>query len=201
MILCVLFSCQPTEIDLRYDCVGYNCIENTQGEGMSLEECKYVCQPKPNAQDVMVTVFVYENCPIAQYMCGPLRNSYRYFCDTLNQGFIFRGFSPNAFSTQESLADFVMKYDIPFTVSRDYNEIDGEPGLYTQNYLPIVTPEVFIELNGELLYKGMIDNSYQSLGQWTPPTEHYLIDILNQLVNEEEIVYFETEAVGCFINY
>ena len=46
--------------------------------------------PKPNTTGLVVTVFLYENCPIAQYMCGPLRNSYRYFCDTLNQEIIFR---------------------------------------------------------------------------------------------------------------
>lgn len=151
--------------------------------------------------DVQVTVFLYENCPIAQYMCGPLRSSYRYFCDTLNQEIIFRGFSPNAFSTESSLANFQQEYDIPFAVNLDYDNNLEEPGQYTQQYQPIVTPEVFIELDGELVYRGMIDNSYQSLGQWANPTEHYLIDILTQIVNQEEIVYLETEAIGCFINY
>ena len=149
----------------------------------------------------MVTVFLYENCPIAQYMCGPLRDTYRYFCDTLNQDFIFRGFSPNAFSTPGSISDFIAEYDIPFNVTLDYDNNNNEPGVYTQNYLPIVTPEVFVELNGELVYRGMINNSYQALGQWTPPTENYLFDILTSVLNEEKIIYFETEAVGCFINY
>ena len=47
----------------------------------------------------------------------------------------------------------------------------------------------------------MIDNSYQELGQWSLPTENYLATILTQIVNEEDISYFETEAVGCIINY
>ena len=157
--------------------------------------------PKPNTTGLVVTVFLYENCPIAQYMCGPLRNSYRYFCDTLNQEIIFRGFSPNACSTPESLSDFIIKYDIPFDVTWDYNQINNEPGPYTQIYLPIVTPEVFIEFNGSLLYRGMIDNSYQALGQWSPPTENYVNNVLMQLINNEQIVYLETEAIGCFINY
>ena len=148
-----------------------------------------------------VTVFLYENCPIAQYMCGPLRDAYRYFCDTLNQEIFFRGFSPNAFSTPESLSDFIIKYDIPFNVYGDYDHTNNEPGPYTQIYLPIVTPEVFIEFNGNLVYRGMIDNSYEELGQWSPPTENFLHDILMQLISGQEFVYSETEAIGCLINY
>ena len=158
-----------------------------------------------NNKEIIVTVFLYENCPIAQYMCGPLRDAYRYFCDTLNQNVIFRGFSPNAFSTNESLSDFMSEpptgYDIPFNVTWDYNQLDNEPGSYTQQYLPVVTPEVFIEYNKNLIYRGMIDNSYQSLGEWSMPTEHYLVNILTDLVNGLDVKYSETEAIGCFINY
>ena len=174
-----------------YDCLGA-CINDGDGDD--------ICDELENIGTI-VTVFLYENCPIAQYMCGPLRNTYRYFCDTLNQTIIFRGFSPNAFSTSESLTAFIVKYDLPFDITWDYNETNNEPGPYTQIYLPIVTPEVFIEQKGSLVYRGMIDNSYQSLGQWSPPTENYLNDVLMQLINNEEVVYSETEAVGCFINY
>ena len=193
------FSCKESET--RYMCDTYSCVESIMGSYDSLEDCSLVCSPKPNTSSVIVTAFLYENCPIAQYMCGPLRNTYRYFCDTLNQDFIFRGFSPNAFSTIASISNFILEYDIPFNVALDYNQNSNEPGVYTQNYLPTVTPEVFIELNGDLVYRGMIDNSYEALGQWAPPTENYLFDVLSSIVNEEEIVYFDTEAVGCFINY
>ena len=47
----------------------------------------------------------------------------------------------------------------------------------------------------------MIDNSYQSLGQWSPSTQNYLLDVLTSIINNEEIIYFETEAIGCLINY
>ena len=193
------FSCDDSET--RYMCYEYNCAESSTGSFQSFEDCSAACSPKPNKSGVMVTVFLYENCPIAQYMCGPLRNTYRYFCDTLNQDFMFRGFSPNAFSTEESVSDFMLTYEIPFNIALDYNNITNEPGSYTQQYFPTVTPEVFIELNGELIYRGMIDNSYQSLGEWSLPTENYLLDVLTRIANEEEIVYFQTEAIGCLINY
>ena len=87
------------------------------------------------------------------------------------------------------------------SIIHDYDEINQEPGLHTQYYWPSVTPEVFIEHNGSLVYRGMIDNSYQSLGQWTYPSENYLMDILNEIVAGAEITYTETQAVGCLINY
>ena len=68
-------------------------------------------------QETKVTVFLFENCPVSQYMCGPLRDAYGYFCDTLNEDILFQGFSPNSFSTEESIEDFVVKYQILFPVS------------------------------------------------------------------------------------
>tara|TARA_B100001250_G_C19790324_1_gene786174 strand:+ start:96 stop:704 length:609 start_codon:yes stop_codon:yes gene_type:complete len=191
-----------------YECIdAYGCVEVSDNSVSSAQyfddvsDCQNICDLKQNLQGARVTVFLYENCPIAQYMCGPLRNTYRYFCDTLDQDIVFRGFSPNSFSTESSLEIFQIEYDIPFMLLLDYDNIEQAPGLYTQLYSPVVTPEVFIELNGELVYRGMIDNSYQSLGQWTPPTENYLFAVLTSIMNNEEISYSETEAIGCFINY
>ena len=158
----------------------------------------------PNASsiqnEITVTVFIYENCPIAQYMCGPLRDAYRYFCDTLSQEILFRGISPNSFSTEETLENFAIEYDIPFDVFIDYDHINSQHGSYVQHYSPFVTPEVFIEANSELVYRGMIDNSYQELGQWALPTKNYIFDVLTQLLDGETITYFETTAIGCVIN-
>ncbi|RPG58066.1 MAG: hypothetical protein CBD51_006100 [Flavobacteriales bacterium TMED191] len=198
LALIFLGSCQ--ELEKKYICDSINCIESEEGIYMSLDECMQDCNT-PTLDNTIITVFIYENCPIAQYMCGPLRESYKYFCDTLNQNMTFRGFSPNSFSTDKSLSNFMLQYDIPFPIIHDYDEISQEPGLHTQYYLPSVTPEVFIEHNGSLVYRGMIDNSYQSLGQWTNPSENYLMDILNEIVAGAEITYTETQAVGCLINY
>ena len=168
-----------------YDCDGI-CLSDLDGDS--------ICDK------ITVTVFLYESCSIAQYMCGPLRDAYRYFCDTLNQDILFRGISPNASSTEETLENFVTKYDIPFNVFLDYNHINGQHDSYVQYYNPVATPEVFIELNSNLVYRGMIDNSYQELGQWALPTENYIFDVLTQLIAGETINYFETTAIGCLIN-
>ena len=203
LIVCSCENNNSSDFAAGYTCIGdpAGCLSVINGEFETLEDCNEICTAQPTNFQTTITVFLYENCPIAQYMCGPLREASRYFCDTLNQDMIFRGFSPNSFSTDESLSNFVIQYDIPFSVVVDYNELDSEPGPYSQHYLPIVTPEVFIELNGNLIYRGMIDNSYQALGEWSPPSENYLIDILTDIVNGIAIDYYETEAVGCLINY
>ena len=193
ILLTCFFSCEEA-IEKRYKCETYQCIESDTGIFYSLETCLKNCSPKPNEAGIVVTVFIYENCPIAQYMCGPLRNSYRYFCDTLGANISFHGISPDPLSTDESLNEFVETYDIPFDVSVDLNYE------YQKKYQPIVTPEVFIEYDDQLVYRGMIDNSYQDWGQWAPATEHYLMDVLTNIVNGEEITYFETTAIGCYIN-
>ena len=92
-------------------------------------------------------------------------------------------------------------FDIPFNVSLDYNHINNQHGSYTQYYQPTVTPEVFVEVNNDLVYRGMIDNSYQELGQWNMPTEYYLENVLQQIIDGEIIKFLETTAVGCVINY
>ena len=84
-------------------------VSETDGEFETLDDCNATCSLKPSNTQTIITVFLYENCPIAQYMCGPLREASRYFCDTLNQNMIFRGFSPNSFSTDESLSNFVIQ--------------------------------------------------------------------------------------------
>ena len=160
------------------------------------------CVVEDENHTISVVVFLYENCPIAQYMCGPIRDTYKYFCDTLNQPILFRGFSPNIQSTNKSLEKFINKYDIPFDVFIDYDHINNQNGEWTSCYKPTVTPEVIVEFPiGQIVYRGMIDNSYLALGQWSPPTKNHLFDVLDQIIKGEEVTYYETTAVGCQINY
>ena len=134
-------------------------------------------------------------------MCGPIRDAYYLFNDSLKSNFVFRGFSPNLISSPSSLENFVLDYEIPFNLYTDFDYESNDIGIYTSIYQPIVTPEVFIEVSDSLIYRGMIDNSYLTIGQWTPPTENYLNIVLNSIVLDLDIDYFETDAVGCLINY
>ena len=62
-----------------------------------------------------------------------------------------------------------------------------------------VYSEVFVKFDGVLIYKGMIDDSYSDLGQWSPAENNYLYDVLEQLLQGNSLEYFETDAIGCLI--
>tara|TARA_B100001287_G_scaffold251443_1_gene232685 strand:- start:13878 stop:14501 length:624 start_codon:yes stop_codon:yes gene_type:complete len=184
-----------------YECIDSVCLEDDNGSYETANDCIESCIENLQNSNVVVTFFLYENCPISQYMCGPIRDAYYLFNDSLKSNFIFRGFSPNLISSPSSLENFVLDYEIPFNLYTDFDYESNDIGIYTSIYQPIVTPEVFIEVSDSLIYRGMIDNSYLTIGQWTPPTENYLNIVLNSLVLDTDIDYFETDAVGCLINY
>jgi hypothetical protein len=62
-----------------------------------------------------------------------------------------------------------------------------------------VYAEVFVEKDGVIVYRGMIDNSYSALGQWSPADKHYLYDVLTAIINGEEVPWENTTAIGCLI--
>ncbi|MFY8021188.1 MAG: redoxin domain-containing protein [Bacteroidia bacterium] len=64
-----------------------------------------------------------------------------------------------------------------------------------------ITPEVFVfNKKQELVYSGRIDNWAYALGRKrTVITQHELDDVLGKLCHNQEVSYFKTKAVGCFI--
>ncbi len=199
--LCSIFLISCVDDSKSYECIDSVCVEDTDGGYNNLNDCIENCIENLQKSNVVVTFFLYENCPISQYMCGPIRDAYYLFNVTLNSNFVFRGFSPNMISNSSSLENFVFEYEIPFNIYSDFDYESNNIGTYTSIYQPVVTPEVFIEVSDTLIYRGMIDNSYLSIGQWNPPTENYLNFVLNSLATDSDIDYFETDAVGCLINY
>ena len=67
----------------------------------------------------------------------------------------------------------------------------------------ITTPEAFFfNCQGQLLYRGAIDNWFYELGRYRPEaTEHYLKNALTQFFNNETIKLENTKPVGCYIEY
>ena len=169
--------------------------------------CLLSCEDSSKKNDTLaiVTVFIKENCSVSEYMCLPLRNAYHYFCDTLQQNISFQGFVPSPISTDSTIAQFKQEYSIPFSIERDWDDNSaqsqiGGPGVQTLSFGATVTPEIFIEFNEQIVYSGMIDNSYMTIGQWSEPTENYLFEILMKIINNEPIINTQTTAIGCIIN-
>jgi len=139
---------------------------------------------------VEVTVFMFELCPIAQHMTLPLRVAYEEFS---SEEVIFKAYFPNLTSTEETVMSFANKYSIPFSCVLDENQE------MVEQFNASVYSEVFIHFSGNLVYKGMVNDSYSGLGQSSSPENHYLYDVLDQLIKGEKVNYFENEAVGCYI--
>ena len=143
-----------------------------------------------NNNQVNVSIFLYENCPIAQYMTLPMNQLYEQFVD---EGISFTGYFPNILSTPESINNFKKDYSILF------NCLDDEGGVVGEDLGAQVYAEVFVEKDGIIIYKGMVDNSYSALGQWSPADKHYLYDILTAIINNDEIPWESNLAIGCLI--
>ena len=139
---------------------------------------------------IEVTVFMFELCPVAQYMTLPLRNLHEEFA---SKNIIFRAIFPNLISTQETVLNFSNEYSFPFNCILDENQE------MVNQFNASVYSEVFVHFSGNLVYKGMVNDSYSALGQWSPPENHYLYDVLSQLVQGEKVKYFENNAIGCNI--
>ena len=139
---------------------------------------------------IEVTVFMFELCPVAQYMTLPLSDLHEEFA---SKNIIFRAVFPNLISTQETVLNFSNKYSIPFNCILDKNQE------MVDQFNASVYSEVFVHVSGNLVYKGMVNDSYSALGQLSSPENHYLYDVLSQLVQGVRVKYFENNAIGCNI--
>jgi len=139
---------------------------------------------------IEVYVVLSETCPISQYMTLPINESYDAFA---SKSVVFRAYFPSILSNSTSIASFAEKYSILF------NCIDDNNGELVSLLGATVYSEVFIKYNNNLVYRGMVDDSYTALGQWSPANNNYLYDILELLLQGEDLEYYENEAIGCFI--
>ena len=58
-----------------------------------------------------------------------------------------------------------------------------------------------IDNEGNLIYRGMIDNWFYALGKYRKiTTAYYLEDAINAYLKGEDVSIKQTEPIGCFIN-
>ena len=91
---------------------------------------------------------------------------------------------------------FMKKYKIPFQWF-----IDKENHL--ANYLSVnVTPEVlFFNADAEIIYRGATDDWFYALGKTKTVSQHlYLKNALTAQLNNQPILIFKTDPIGCIFN-
>jgi peroxiredoxin len=100
-------------------------------------------------------------------------------------------------STAETRDKFEKKYSIPFPLSLDKDQ------KMTARFGASATPQVFVvrTRDNTVLYKGRIDNSFESIGRRRQVvTQHYLQKALENILQNKPADPTTTEPVGCFIS-
>lgn len=142
---------------------------------------------------VVVYIFLSETCPICQSVSAELRELHEQF---KNQAVGFLGIFPSVLSTESSRKQFAVKYRLNFPFIADTQLA------LTTRFGAEVTPEVVVVRveSKEILYRGLIDNSFASVGRRRRVvTEHYLKDVLTSIQLKKTVVLNSTKPVGCII--
>lgn len=144
---------------------------------------------------ISVYIFLSETCPICKNQTLTLNKIYQEFS---SKGISFTGLFPNqSSSTNETIQEFKGKYKIAFLLKKDDDQ------KITKQLSATITPQVFVIRNKtkEILYKGKVDNSFETIGKKRQViTANYLKDVLNQVTENKSITIKETQPVGCFIS-
>lgn len=139
-----------------------------------------------------VIYFLAPNCPLSENYTLPIKNiSNEYTANNIE----FIGVVAGEYFTHDEITEYINEFNIEIPLLLD-------PKMELTNTLKAkITPEVFVlSPKGDVLYSGKIDNWYITLGRnRKKPTEFYLKDALNSILNHKPIAINKTEAVGCFI--
>lgn len=144
------------------------------------------------AQKPTVYVFIAEECPICQYYTPKLRDLQMRFGDNVRWVAVF----PNKLSSDTSAINFLLRHDLAMLIRLDQKQV------FSRVYGIEVTPEVVVkDAKGRMKYKGRIDDYYVAPGKRrSRATTNELETVLERLTRDVPFEYFESTAVGCFIN-
>ena len=139
---------------------------------------------------INVIYFLSPGCTICQFYTLRMREfseKYRY------SGVAFHGVFSSSLCNETSIEEFKLKYLIPFEISCDSS--------LHEKFHATVTPEVFVvDVSGEVLYSGRIDDSYAAIGKRRPKAKHHeLRDAIDAILKGDTVKIIRTEPVGCII--
>jgi thiol-disulfide isomerase/thioredoxin len=146
-----------------------------------------MAQKKP-----LVIVFYDVECPICQTYAGRLQELYRKY----NTQIDFKAVFPTKNTKIKDIKKFKKEYNfrLPFVLDSQHQLVE--------KWDATTTPEVILSNeNGDILYRGAIDNQFVGLGKFRPKTtERYLQMAIESILSGKEIDKKTTEPIGCLIN-
>jgi hypothetical protein len=141
---------------------------------------------------VEVGVFISPDCPISQKYIARLNTIYLTYRDKPQIRWTF--IIPEKLS-KKKVQDFAAEFDVKFPLKAD----DRRRSI-TRSFGATVTPQVIVKQN-KVVYRGAIDNWFYELGHYRQKTtQHYLIDVLESVLRNEDPAIQQTEAIGCPIS-
>ena len=143
--------------------------------------------------NLKVILFLDPECPVSNAYMREIKSIHS---DYSKKGIAFEAVFPVPTVKRTDIKQFLSKYQAAIPGYQD-------PGLLrVKRYQATVMPEaVLINANGEILYRGAIDNWYYALGKnRAKATELYLRNAIEAVLNGEVVLKSRTEAIGCLIN-
>jgi hypothetical protein len=164
-------------------CLGFGLIAATSAD-----------RPDPTGPgNLKVIFFLDPECPVSNAYMREIKSIHS---DYSKKGVTFEAVFPVPTVTREDIRQFLLKYQSTIPGYQD-------AGLQkVKRYQATTMPEaVLVNANGEILYRGAIDNWYYALGKnRAKATELYLRNAIEAVLNGEMVLKSRTEAIGCVIN-
>jgi hypothetical protein len=148
---------------------------------------------KLDGQAASVFFFILQDCPISNRYAPEIAR-------------LVRDYQPKNIRFSLVYVDSATNAKAIAVHGREYNLPEIPAIHYTRHSLVAavgasITPEVaVVGKQGEILYRGRIDNLYEALGKPRRNiTEHDLRNALNAILRNQKIPISRTQAVGCYI--
>lgn len=139
-----------------------------------------------------VFIFLSPECPLCQNYSKVLNELYKKYSVENIQ---FYGVASGSTYSVDEVESYRTSYEISFPIIMD---IEYQ---FAHLFGASKTPQVFVlDEKKEIIYNGAIDNWAFALGKKRQVvTEHYLSDVLEAIVSNQQIKVAQTETIGCII--
>jgi hypothetical protein len=143
-------------------------------------------------KDLNVVYFFAPECPLSENYCLTANLLAE---KSGNERVLHLVVVPGDYFSREQLTTFAQRFQLALPIVRDSS------WQLTRQFAARVTPEVYIfRKNGDLLYRGAIDNWVFDLGKKRQRiTEHYADTVLMAALAGTPLPAGSTRAIGCFI--
>lgn len=139
-----------------------------------------------------VVVFLGTECPVNNQYAGTLAKLH---AEYRPKGVTFVGVNSNSQDDAVEVAKHAKEYGLTFAVLKDAD------AKIADRFAAERTPEAFVLTpNGEVAYRGRIDDQYGRGVKRTAPTKRDLADALDAVLAGKAVATPNTEVIGCLIS-